>query len=875
MGRDGAVRGSDGADHRAVTGLGLFICGTASPIPDRRVHEDRAYRRASCLARYLLRFDIMNGFTLIQDLRLAARSMMRQKAFTLAALLSLALGIGANAALFSVVYGVLIRPLPYPEADRLVRLSEYHPGATSGVPGPLFTNFTYHAWTDPKSIEGLAGFSTERFTDSTGAEPVKVAGASVTPQAFRLLGVQPVLGRLLIESDAAESATPAVVLSHGFWKERFGADPSALGKTLTLDGKVHTIVGVAPSGFYFPEREGRVWTTMPMPRGSADPANQSIWVFGAIARLKPGFTAQQAAEEGTLVARSVARPPVADALFGKGGAVALRSETMLSEMTERVRPALLVFAVGVGFILLIACANVASLQLTRGVSRQREFAVRTALGASRSRLVRQLVTESLALSLCGGGLGLVLGKAFLAVLPSLAPARFPRIDDVAFDGLAVAFTLGVSVVAGLVSGLLPALRVSQLGLVPALSDGSGASAGAATQRLRSGLVAAEAALAVLLLIGAGLLVRSFGQLVQVDPGYESSHVLIARLDPGGEARPVEKNVALADEILSRVRALPGVIAAGAGNMTPFDNSTAVASFDLPSPQAPDGKIKARATSYTLTPGFAEALSLRLKQGRLLTEADAASAIESILVNEEFVRTYLNDGKPVIGRRFEGAFRSQTPPVTTEIVGVVKDLLRNGLDQKPLTEMFGLPRFGRRLPPSFQIVVKTVGDPVDLAPSLRSIVRELDPVSTVDTTTLSQRVSAAVAQPRFAAVTVAGFALLALILAAFGLYGALSYSVTLRRRELGVRSALGASRRDIVTLIVRQGLAVTGAGLGLGMVAAVGLSRLLEKLLFGVTPLDPLAFLLAPGLLLLAASAACLIPAWRGAAVPPTEALRCL
>ena len=309
-------------------------------------------------------------------------------------------------------------------------------------------------------------------------------------------------------------------------------------------------------------------------------------------------------------------------------------------------------------------------------------------------------------------------------------------------------------------------------------------------------------------------------------------------------------------------------------MTPFDNSTAVVSFEIPSPGAPEGKIRARATSYKMTLGFAEALSLRLKEGRLLNAADATSPFESILVNEEFARTYLNDGKPVVGRRFEGVFHSDSPMVTTEIVGVVKNVLRNGLDQKPLTEMFALPRFGRRLPDGFQIAVKTTGNPSDLAPTVRSILRTLDPASTVDTVTLSSRLAAAVAQPRFAAVTVASFALLALALAAFGLYGALSYSVTQRRRELGVRSALGASRRDIVTLVLRHGLAVTVAGLGLGMVGAMWLSRLLDKLLFGVTPLDPVAFLIAPGLLLLAASAACLVPAWRGAAVPPTEALRC-
>ena len=820
----------------------------------------------------------MNALSLFHDIRLAVRSMARQRGFTLAALMSLALGIGANTALFSIVYGVLMRPLPYPDSQQLVRLGEFHQGATAGVPGALFTNFTYGVWTDPKTeaktIEGLAGFSTERYTDTTGAEPVKIAGASVTPSAFKLLGVRPVIGRLFVEADGAANAAPVAVLSEGLWKERFGGETSAIGKTLTLDGKVHTIVGVAPSSFYFPEREGRLWTAFAVPRGSADPNNQSISIFGAIARLKPGTTPEQAAEEGTLLARSVPRPPVADALFGKGGPVGIRAETLLSDLTSRIRPALLVLAGGVGFVLLIACANVASLQLTRGISRQRELAVRTALGASRSRVVRQLVTESLVLSLCGGILGLVLGSALLSALPMLAPRSFPRLQDVALDGLAIAFAFGVSVIAGLLSGVLPAVRSSQLSLVPALRDGSGASAGVSTQRLRSGLVALEAALAVMLLIGAGLLLRSFGQLLKVDPGYESSNVLIARLDTGGQERPLEKTLALAEEAVGRVRALPGVTAAGAGNMTPFDNSTSVASFEMPSPGAPEGKIRARATSYTMTPGFAEALSFRLKEGRLLNATDATSPIESLLVNEEFVRTYLNDGKPVVGRRFEGIFRSQTPAVTTEIVGVVKNLLRNGLDQKPLTEMFALPRFGRRLPEGFQIVVKTTGNPTDLAPTVRSILRTLDPASTVDTMTLSSRLAAAVAQPRFAAVTVASFALLALALAAFGLYGALSYSVTQRRREIGVRAALGASRRDIVNLVLRQGLLVTVVGLGLGVVAAMWISRLLEKLLFGVTPLDPIAFLAAPALLLVAAFAACLIPARRGASVEPTEALRC-
>jgi putative ABC transport system permease protein len=815
----------------------------------------------------------MNASLLFQDIRLAFRSMNRERGFIIAALLSLALGIGANVALFSVVNGVLLRPLPYSDSDRLVRLSEFHPGATSGVPGLWFTNFTYYAWTERKSIEGMAGYRTERYTDTTEKEPRAVAGASVTSTTFKLLDVRPSLGRLFVESDGEESAPKVAVLSHGLWQERFGGETTVLGRALTLDGEVHTIIGVAPPDFYFPERTGRLWTVTRIPRGSADPKNQSIQLFSAIARLRPGFTAEQASAEGTIAARSVARPMVADALFGKGGPVAIRAESVLSEMTGRIRPALTVFGVGVGCILLIACSNVASLQLTRGVSRQREIAVRTALGASRGRVVRQLVTESLVMSITGGLLGVGLGSALLKMLPALAPRSFPRLDDVAIDGATLVFATLVSLVAGLLSGVFPALRSSQIGLAPSLRDGSGASSGVATARLRSSLVAIEAALAVMLLIGAGLLVRSFDRLMRVDPGYEVQNVLIAQLDPGGAARPIEKTLVLAEEILARVRAISGVQAAGAGNMTPFDQNTAVASFNLAMPGAPDGVIKARATAYTVTPGFAEALSLRLKEGRLLGPEDSTSSTESILVNEEFVRLYLNDGKPVIGRQFTGLVRSEMP-VVTEIVGVVSNLLRNGFDQKPLTEMFALPRFSRRFPAAFQIAVRAEGDPAAIAPSLRAAMREIDPGATVDTATLASRASASVAEPRFAAVTVAAFALLALVLSATGLYSALSYSVSQRRRELGVRSALGATRRDIVRLVLGQGLTVAVVGLSLGVVASLALSSLLEKLLFGVTPRDLVAFAAAPVLLLVAAAIACLVPAWRGAGVPPTESLRC-
>ena len=819
----------------------------------------------------------MNLPEILQDIRLALRALVREKGFSVAALLSLALGIGANTALFSVVYGVLMRPLPYREPERLVRLSEYHPRANAGVPGALFTNFTYHAWKDAKvakTIEGIAGFSAERYTDTTDKEPVRIQGASVTAETFGILGIAARAGRLFVEEDASENAPPVVVLSEGLWKDRFDGDASAIGKTLTLDGKVHTIVGVAPSEFYFPERAGRLWTVSRIPRGSADPKNQSIWIVGALARLKPGFTPEQAADEGSIVARSVPRPPVADAIFGKGDPVAVKAEELLSQITGAIRPALLVFFTGVAFILLIACSNVASLQLTRGVSRQREIAVRTALGASRSRLVRLLVTESLVLSFAGGLLGLVLGAAILRAIPSLAPATFPRLDDIHLDRRAIVFTAAISIVAGLISGLLPAVRASRLGLVTALRDGSGASASASTQKLRSALVAAEVALAVVLLIGAGLLARSFNQLLRVDTGYESGNVLLATLDFGNEALKADEAGSVADALLTRVRSMPGVLAAGIGNMAPLDAMTAVMSFDLPMEHAPEGKIKARATGYTMTPGYAEALSLRLKQGRLLRADDMKSQIEPVLVNEEFARVYLNDGKPVVGRRFAGLLKSQPESTTTEIVGVVGNVLKNGVLNKPVTEMFSLARGNRALGERFQLAIRTASPTLALAPAVRGAIREIAPNATVETAMLASRVSASIAQPRFAATTVAIFALLALTLSAAGLYGALSYSVSQRRREIGVRSALGASRRDIVGLVFRQGLLVISAGLALGMVASALASPLIEALLFGVSPTDPVAFVVAPAILLAAGVLACVVPAWRGASVPPTEALRC-
>ncbi len=813
----------------------------------------------------------MSGFR--GDVRQAVRALSRQKGFTTAALVSVTLGIGANTALFSVSYGVLLRPLPYADAGRLVRLSEHHPGANAPV-RTLLSNLTFHAWNDgARTLDGLAAYSGSTHLDTSGGETVRIAGTAVSPALFTLLGARPALGRLLQSSDAAPGAESVVVLSDGFWRERFGGDASAIGRSLTLDGQPRTIVGVAPDDFYFPSRDTRLWTPYDVPRGSTDAGRQSIAVISALARLRPGVTAAQAAAEGTAAARGVVRPPLAETIFAKGGPVEVRVDILLDGITERVRPALQVLAGGVGFVLLICCANVANLLLSRGVARQRELAVRSALGASRGRLVRQLLTESLVLGLSGGVLGLALAAALLRAFPAFAPASFPRLQDVQLDARVFAFAALLSLAAGLLSGLLPALRSARTDLRPALRDGVGASASARTLRLGGALLVAEAALAVMLLVGASLLLRSFFSLIAVDPGYDARGVPQARVFLPSLDRTPEKTGAFVDALLERMRATPGVVAAGAGNMAPMVGNTMLSQFRLPGTGPGGENVMARSVTYAITPGFAEALSLRLRQGRLLQTADLASGIRNMLVNEEFARTYLNDGKPIVGRRYLNLFAG-TNGVTSEIVGVVGNVLKNGLDAEPMGELFLLSRQGANMANELSVVVRTGGDPGRLAPTLRSLVVELEPMAALDVATLESRVGASVSQPRFAATLLGAFALLALALAAIGLYGVLSYNVSQRRREMGVRAALGASRRDLVSLVLRQGLAMTGLGLAIGTAGALLLTRLLETLLFRVSPTDAVAFGAAPIALLAVAIVACLVPARRAAAVSPTEALRC-
>jgi putative ABC transport system permease protein len=812
--------------------------------------------------------------SLRRDVRQALRMMFAQRAFTAATLLTLALGIGATTAMFSIVYGVLLRPLPYAESERLMRVYEEHPGGTLALWAKMIiTGATIEAWqATSKTIDGIGTFSSSPFF--VGREgPVSLIGTISSPSLFRLLRVQPVLGRFFDEHDAITGAQGAVVISYALWQERYGASPAAIGQPFWVNGRPNVIIGVAPRGFAFPDPDTAFYGVEQAPLRPADPSRPDrVNVFHALARLRPGATREQAVAEGTAAARSFTRTAAADRLFGKGGPVEVRVQSVVDEMTASVQPALLVLMAGVALVLLVACANVANLLLARGHGRQREMAVRAALGAPLRRLAQQLITESLVFAIVGGVLGLSLAWILIGLLPLVAPEKFPRLDAIRLDWRVLAFAFAASLVSGLLAGVLPAARGARPELEAVLRADDRRAIGGSGRVLRASLLVVEAALSVLLIVGAGLFVRSFISLISVDGGFDPSNVLVAEVYlPDANQVPAHSSP-IFERLVPRLERVPGVAAVGVGNMMPFGTEHHSSSLELPYP-GPDGKpMQPIATRWKVTPGFGAALGLHLTSGRFLEPGDVTSPIDVIVVNEAFVRQYFNDGKPVVGRQWTGTGANATP---TEIVGVVSNVLRNGLDRKPEPEFYRPVSYEKAtMVPFASVVVRTTRDPLAIASELRRLTAEVDPrAGLFAMDSLSGKVSASVAQPRFAAWLLTLFALLALAVAATGLYGVLSYSVTERRREIGVRAALGATRGRLVRLVLRQGLGFTLAGMGLGLIAAAVTSRLLSALLFGVTPYDGVAFAVAPALLLVVALAACLVPAWRAAKTDPSEALR--
>ncbi len=803
------------------------------------------------------------------DLRFALATARRNRALALGTTVTLALGIGTAAAVFSVVDGVLLRPLPYRDPDGLVRLYEEHPGSAAPLGGHHLSSLTYRAWLErgPDTIAGIGIYGAGEYTLALRDGPARVPGASVSPALFDVLGEAPAMGHFFDTDAGIEGSARVVILTDRFWRQHFGADPAIVGRPVVVNGISSTILGIARPGFTFPNADTLLWTPYAVPaRGGKD----RVSAVTAIARLRPGVTPAQAAAEGTAAARSTGPPPFeSQLLFGAGGPPVVKVERLARDMTSSVRPAIQVMAMGVLLVLLVACANVGNLLLSRGIARERELAIRTAIGASRGRLVRQLLTESLTWSTAGGIAGLGLGWILLRGIAHLAPADFPRLDNIRMDGRVAAVAAALSMLAAIAAGLAAALRGSAVG-VAALqgSDRAGGTGHSSTgaRWLRDALLIGQTTLAVVLVICAALLGRSFVRLIDVNAGYDPRHVLTARVYL--PAAQNERARLMLDAVLARARSLPGIVSAGGGNMMPLGDSTFLTAFMFPEREA--GKpVMVQAREYAVTAGYAEALGLQLREGRLLDARDGGSAASAVLVNEEFARLYLPAGG-VAGRLIPTGMGSSGKPAL--IVGVVRNVLKDGFASQPQPDIYVTLDNGMPLH-EIDLVVRTDGDPASFAPALRSLIRESDPAAAAHIAPLAELVSASIAQPRFASAVLGGFAALALVLAAVGLHSALSYAVSQRRRELGIRAALGAERRDLMGLVFRRAAAVTGIGLVLGCAAAAACSQLLGSLLFGVSSLDLLAFIIAPALLAPAALAAALWPALRAARSDPAEVLR--
>jgi len=811
------------------------------------------------------------------DLRAGFAAMRRAPIASLAAVVTIALGIGSTLAVFATVYGVLLRPLPYAAPDRLVRLWEERPGGVSPAGNRWLSRGTYVGWRDhSRTLDAVGGYGLADVQLTFGADRVSVPGARISADVLSTLGVPPLVGRLLTEEDDRDGAAAVVVLSHALWRERFATDAAVIGRPLTVDGTPRTIVGVMPPAFAFPDRSVGLWLPYQIPQSTA--ASTGAVVFTALGRLKPGVTPAQVEAEGTAAARGAPFHRMTEFFFGKGGAPIVHARPLADDLTLAVRPALAILAIAVALVLLIACVNVAGLMLSQGVARQREFAIRTAVGGGRGRLLRQVVTESALVAGAGSILGLIAATGLLTLARLVAPPTLPRLGDIAVDGPVLGLWAASSVLALLACALGPAVRIARADPSDALrgADRSAATGfrGASARRLRDGLLVVEASLAIVLIVGASLLVRSFSRLVSVDAGYAPASVLIASVELPEGTDDARRDRVIA-QTLERLRRLPGVAAAGAGTMIPLMKQTAMASVSVPAAVAGGKPTQGRARVYTVTAGYAEALGLRRVDGRFLVDADRRPDALATVVNEEFVRQHVATSS-VVGVRLPGLLRGETgPDVPAEIVGVVGNVLKDGNDKPPQPELYflhGAP--GQHISSGVRLVVRATGDPSAVAPAVRALLREVEPglaVGRIEPLEIS--VAASMDGPRFATGVMGVFASVAMLLAGIGLYAALAYSVAQRDRELGIRSALGAQRRDLVGLVLGEGLLVTVPGIVLGVLGAAGFTRLMQDLLFGVTPLDPIAFATAPLVLLATSIAACLAPALRAASADPTVALR--
>ncbi|MFY9609328.1 MAG: ABC transporter permease [Blastocatellia bacterium] len=802
--------------------------------------------------------------TLWQDIKYGARTLRRSPGFTGVAILALALGIGGNSAIFSVVNAVLLRPLPYAEPDRIMRIF-----ATAPERGLDQTSSSYQrttAITEQNQLFEHAGAYTFDTANLTGIdEPLQLTAIRMSAGVLEVLKVRPAAGRNFLPEEDKPGGAQVVILSHTLWQRQFGSAPDTVGKAVTLDGASCAVVGIMPEGFSFPAAQIDCW----LPRAfepsflSREAVERGSGFLSMVGRLKPGVTRQQAQAEVEGIAEGNKIPDQPDASFG------VLVVPLPEVVTQGVRPTLFILLGAVAFVLLIACANVANLLLAKAAGRQKEIAVRAALGASRTRLIRQFLTESVLLALMAGSLGVLLASWGVDLLVGAATGNIPRALEISVDGRVLVFTLVVAVLTGVIFGLAPALQASKTDLNDALKDTGRGSTGGLRIRIRSGLVVAEVALSVVLLIGAGLLIRSFVLLQNVDAGFNPGRVLVANISlPNSRYAQPAQRTAFYNRLCQELAALPGAVSAGATQSLPLSGSDARTPTAIEGRPVPPLAERPIVSVGIVSPDYFRTMGIPLLQGRFFTEQDNATSQIAVIINQSFARRFFPDEDP-IGKHILGG---GSPPQSREIIGVVGDIRHTGLDSSP-AEGFFLSS-DQRPQLAMAVVLKTAGPPLSLSAAVRSSVLAIDkdqPIASLQT--MEEVVSGSISNQRFTLLLLGLFAAVALALAAIGIYSVMAYTVTQRTGEIGLRMALGAQTRDVLKLVVGQGMSMALVGVAVGLAGAFALTRVMTSLLFSVSATDPITFVAIPLILVVVALAACIVPARRAAKVDPMVALR--
>ncbi|HEY9436951.1 MAG TPA: ABC transporter permease [Blastocatellia bacterium] len=805
--------------------------------------------------------------TLMHDLRFGLRMLRKNLGFTFVAILTLALGIGANTAIFSVVNAVLLRPYPYKDQDRLVWLWETRlPEILGHNPAPA--NFL--DWQKQNTVfERLEAINVRDFNLICGANPERVRGMVITHGFFSMLGVRPQIGRDFTLDEDRPGHSNVAILSHELWQRRFGGDPNILNQTIKLDDQQFTVIGVMPPSRGLRIRDTEIWT--PIAFTAAQVQNRRGDVLNVIGRLKPEVTLEQARSEMRLIADRLANQyPDTNARWS------VRIGSLMEDAVSEIRPSLLLLLGAVAFVLLIACANVANLLLARAAARQKEIAVRTALGASRWRIVRQMLTESLLLSLAGGILGLTLASWGLKMMMATAVIFWPRVMDLSLDVRILAFTTAVTLLTGLSFGLVPALQASKPSLNEMLKDAGRGSTECGRRRLvRNALVVVEVAISLVLLVGAGLLMRSFIGLQKVAPGFDPKNVLTVSISlPEKKYPEKDQQAAFYSRLIERVSALPGVQATGAASAVPFSDAHWGGGFGrgLRIEGRTGDQVAAGTNYYSVSPNYFRAMGIPLLRGRLFTELDTKGALRVAIINSTVAKRYFPNEDP-IGKRIQlTSLFSNDPEVYREIIGIVGDVKSNGLGQETLPQTY--EPYTQEPLPFMTLVARTAGDPSGFNEAIRKEVLQLDKEQPIfRSETLDSLIATSTGHQRFSMMLFGIFAAAAIALASVGLYGVMSYAVTQRTREVGIRMALGAQRCDVLRLILRQGLHLTLNGIVIGLIAAWAATRLLINLLYGVSATDLPTFAGVSLLLIGVALLACYIPARRATKVDPMIAVR--